>query len=149
MEKVRLGIVGLGGRGKYLSAMLLEMERCEICSVCDVYADRVEELQNMVKDKKGTVPYGTLDYKEQIAHGGIDALVLGCTHYPHIKDKILSKLPASVKIYDGGEGTARHTKRLLEKAGLLTDSASQGHVEILNSSSNEKFIELSKKLLYR
>ena len=85
MDKVRLGIVGLGGRGKYLSAMLLEMERCEICSVCDVYADRVEELQNMVKEKKGTVPYGTLDYKEQIAHGGIDALVICTAWESHIE----------------------------------------------------------------
>ncbi|MBQ8858967.1 MAG: Gfo/Idh/MocA family oxidoreductase [Clostridia bacterium] len=85
MEKVRLGIVGLGGRGKYLSAMLLDMEGCEICSVCDVYADRVEELQKTVKDKKGTDVFGTVDYKEQIAHGGIDALVICTAWESHIE----------------------------------------------------------------
>ncbi len=83
-------------------------------------------------------------YREQ----GIDALVLGCTHYPHIKDKIASHLP-NVKIYDGGEGTARETKRRLEAADLLRKCNEGGEVKILNSSSDERYIELSKKLLER
>lgn len=81
--------------------------------------------------------------------GGIDAVVLGCTHYPHVKDVIARHLPHSVKIYDGGIGTARHTKRLLEAAGLLSDSQSEGNIEILNSSPDKKYVELCKKLLYR
>ncbi|MBE6583608.1 MAG: glutamate racemase [Ruminococcaceae bacterium] len=84
-------------------------------------------------------------YKEQ----KIDALVLGCTHYPHVKDKIARHLPPSVKIYDGGQGTARHTKRLLEAAGKLNDGVKRGTVEILNSSADARYIELSKKLLLR
>lgn len=79
----------------------------------------------------------------------IDALVLGCTHYPHVRHVIERHLPPSVKIYDGGEGTARHTKRLLEASGKLNGSTERGTVEILNSSSDDRYIELSKKLLYR
>lgn len=81
--------------------------------------------------------------------GGIDAVVLGCTHYPHIKDIISRHLPHSVKIYDGGGGTARHTKHLLEAAGMLSDTQNEGHIEILNSSPDKKYIELCEKLLYR
>ena len=81
-------------------------------------------------------------------NGRIDALVLGCTHYPHVKDIIARHLDDKVKIYDGGNGTARHTKRLLEQAGLLNDDHG-GRIEILNSSNDERYIELSKKLLYR
>ena len=79
----------------------------------------------------------------------IDALVLGCTHYPHIKDAIAAHLPASVKIYDGGAGTARETMRRLREADLLCDTRERGSVEILNSSGDEALIELSKALLYR
>jgi len=79
----------------------------------------------------------------------IDALVLGCTHYPHVRNVIARHLPENVRIYDGGEGTARHTKRLLEQADLLCDKDRKGSVEILNSSPYEKHIELCKKLLYR
>ncbi len=79
----------------------------------------------------------------------IDALVLGCTHYPHIKRAIAAHLPESVRIYDGGEGTARETRRRLGAMGLLNPSAERGRVEILNSSNDERLIELSKMLLYR
>lgn len=81
-------------------------------------------------------------------NASIDALVLGCTHYPHVKDKIAHRLP-KVRIYDGGEGTARHTKRLLETADLLNNGNGEGKVEILNSSDDEKYIRLSEKLLYK
>ena len=81
--------------------------------------------------------------------GGIDAVVLGCTHYPHIKNIIARHIPHSVKIYDGGIGPARHTKRLLDEAGMLSDTQGEGNIEILNSSSDKKYVELCKKLLYR
>ena len=78
----------------------------------------------------------------------IDGIVLGCTHYPHVKDAISRVWDGKVAILDGGEGTARETKRRLSELGLLrTDS--DGSVEILNTSGDEKMIEISKKLLYR
>ena len=79
----------------------------------------------------------------------IDGIVLGCTHYPHVKDMIAKHFPADVKIIDGGEGTARQTRRKLEEAELLRDENEQGKIEILNSSDDERMIEISKKLLYR
>ncbi len=84
-------------------------------------------------------------YKDQ----SIDAVVLGCTHYPHIKDKIARHLAAGVKIYDGGIGTAKETMRRLAAAGLLRESGDAGRIKILNSSSDEKYIRLSRKLLER
>ncbi len=79
----------------------------------------------------------------------IDALVLGCTHYPHIKSVIAKHLPPYVKIYDGGAGTARETQRRLGEAELLTKSSERGQIEILNSTNDSRLIELSKTLLYR
>ena len=64
---------------------------------------------------------------------------------------IAKHFSADVKIIDGGEGTARNTKRKLLEAGLLRDENSEqgGKIEIINTSSDEKMIEISKKLLYR
>ncbi len=78
---------------------------------------------------------------------GIDALVLGCTHYPHIKSAIASHISPSVKIYDGGEGTARETRRRLKVADMLNPQNEKGYIEILNSSNDQRLIELSRKLL--
>lgn len=84
-------------------------------------------------------------YKDQ----KIDGIVLGCTHYPHVKSMIAKHFPADVKIIDGGDGTARHTQRKLEESDLLSTSSERGDIKILNSSDNEEMIEISKNLLYR
>jgi hypothetical protein len=42
-----------------------------------------------------------------------------------------------------------HTKRRLEAMGLLNPTNERGEVGFINSASDEHFIELSKKLLYR
>ena len=48
----------------------------------------------------------------------LDALVLGCTHYPFAAETIQKLLPDTV-LFDGGPGTARQTKRLLEELDML------------------------------
>lgn len=63
--------------------------------------------------------------------GKLDALVLGCTHYPFVKQQIRQILGGGIPLYDGGEGTAKETKRRLEAAGLLHDG--QGTVYLENS----------------
>ena len=50
--------------------------------------------------------------------GQVDAVVLGCTHYPFIKKQISSVL-GDVEFFDGGAGAAHQLKRVLEKENLL------------------------------
>ena len=76
----------------------------------------------------------------------IDGIVLGCTHYPHVKHKIDEYWGGRVAILDGGEGTARETRRRLAEKGLLRSG--EGSVKLENTSSDENMIEISKKLLY-
>ena len=77
----------------------------------------------------------------------IDGIVLGCTHYPHVRSVIEEIWDGKVAILDGGEGTARESRRRLARSELYRDG--EGEIEILNSSDDEKMIEISKKLLYR
>ena len=77
--------------------------------------------------------------------GNIDALVLGCTHYPFAAEAISRVLGEQVALLDGGDGTARETKRRLALAGLLNDG--YGEIVIENSSADPKIIELAYRLL--
>ena len=77
--------------------------------------------------------------------GNIDALVLGCTHYPFAEEAISRVLGEQVALLDGGDGTARETKRRLALAGLLNDGC--GEIVIENSSTDPKIIELASRLL--
>ena len=42
MDKVRMGFVGLGGRGRGNMNLVLTMPDVEVTAVCDLYEDRVE-----------------------------------------------------------------------------------------------------------
>ena len=73
--------------------------------------------------------------------GKLDALVLGCTHYPFAAKAISRVLGPEVALLEGGGGTARETKRRLEAAGLLEDGT--GEMKIINSAGDENMIRLS------
>ena len=75
-----------------------------------------------------------------------DALVLGCTHYPFAAEAIRRVLGEGVELLDGGDGTARETRRRLALAELLREGES-GSVTILNSSGDPRLLELSHRLL--
>ena len=77
--------------------------------------------------------------------GKLDALVLGCTHYPFAAAMLRRCLGPRVVLLDGGDGTARETKRRLGDADLLRDG--MGEVLWHNSLEDEKIIALSQKLL--
>ena len=77
--------------------------------------------------------------------GRLDAVVLGCTHYPFVKNAIRRVLGPSVVLLDGGEGTARETRRRLELAGLLENGS--GEVILRNSSPDPDMLQLSRQRL--
>ena len=85
-------------------------------------------------------------YLEELKEKDIDTLIMGCTHYPLIREVIQKHLPG-VFVYDGGFGTAKQTKRRLAERGLLSDRESGGKVEIFNSRNTEEILELSRRLL--
>lgn len=77
--------------------------------------------------------------------GKLDAVVLGCTHYPFAAKTIRKILGEKTVILDGGEGTARETRRRLEIAGLLYEGP--GSLQIENSTGDQRLLELSMSLL--
>ena len=76
----------------------------------------------------------------------IGAVVLGCTHYPFIKNE-LSTIIDKDKIFDGSKGTANQLKHLLEDKQLLNNSSTKGKIEIINSLNDKHLIDLCINLL--
>lgn len=73
----------------------------------------------------------------------LDGIVLGCTHYPFVKDVIKKVVGEDVKLFDGGQGTAKELLRRLKEKNLLSDRKLKGKVEFINSSGNT---EIEQKL---
>lgn len=71
-------------------------------------------------------------------------VVLGCTHYPLIKEEI-SKVLGDVNFYDGSVGVAKHTKEILEEKDLLSNNT--GKIIFIDSSNNKEKERLFYELL--
>lgn len=95
-----------------------------------------DELKEYLQDKINTY-----------SNGEIAAIVLGCTHYPFIKNELSKIVGDSVDIIDGGHGTAKELKRRLSEKELLTTSNDKGTIEIFNSSGRVDLIKLSHELI--
>ena len=65
----------------------------------------------------------------------IDAVVLGCTHYPLIQNKI-TKVLGNVLCFDGALGVSKRLKQLLENENLLTNSL-KGSITFYDSSNDK------------
>ncbi len=59
----------------------------------------------------------------------IDTLVLGCTHYPILRDVIQQAVGEDVKLIDSGEATALEVKSLLKEKGLARLTMPTGALE--------------------
>ena len=74
----------------------------------------------------------------------VDAVVLGCTHYPYLRQSIQKVLPHA-RLFDGCEGTARQLKAQLELRGLRSGEG-PGSIEYLTSGTPET-LALMQKLM--
>ena len=64
---------------------------------------------------------------------GVDAVVLGCTHYVFLREIARELLPKDTLVVDGNLGTARQLQRVLRDQGLLSESG-EGSIEFHTSS---------------
>ena len=119
-------------------------DRADIVSMpCPELVEYVESGNTTGSDVKEYLEKKFEEYKKQ----GIAAVVLGCTHYPFVKDLIKEVVGDDIPVVDGGFGTSKELRRQLKEADLLTDSTEQGNIEIFNSSNDSSMIEISERLL--
>lgn len=82
--------------------------------------EKINNILENVKEKTKDIP--------------IDSIVLGCTHYPLIKDEI-NTLFKNVPLLDGSIGVAKEVKRQLEDHNLLNTNGT-GKIEFIYSKDN-------------
>ena len=73
-------------------------------------------------------------YTAPLLAGGADTIVLGCTHYPLIRQQITQAVGAQVTVIDTGQAVAQQLKRKLVEQQLLGDETQQGVNEYWTSA---------------
>lgn len=120
------------------------------------YEDKAEFIKLPAPELVRFIESGELDSPEEIAYleeilapytgNKVDAVVLGCTHFPFARKTIQKILGDEVLVFDGGLGAARQCRRVLESKNLLSEKEEGGKV-IFENSIPEK-TEIAKKLFY-
>ncbi len=89
------------------------------------------------------------DYLASLKKLDIDTLVLGCTHYPLLKNVIAEEMGEDVRIIDSGASTAAEVKRRLIADGHYRDEDRRGIHRFYVSDTPGKFAQVGRLFLGR
>jgi len=87
------------------------------------------------------------DYLKTLRDNDIDTLVLGCTHYPLLKNLIQDVVGAKVRLVDSATATARAVKENLQNKNLLHQPDGPPHHKFYVSDVPDKFAAVAERFL--
>lgn len=145
----RLGVIATPGTvasGAYPRAVAAESSRTEVFQrAAPLLVPLVEEGWTT-----GEVPKLVVErYLEPLIAERIDALVLGCTHYPLLRDVIRDRAdahsPIPITVVDSAEATARELAELLADRGMGREG--EGELRLRVTDLPERFTEEASRFL--
>ncbi len=86
-------------------------------------------------------------YLEKLARAEIDTLVLGCTHYPLLRNALRKFLGPDITIVDSAENCAAAVKRLLEENGMTAPMTAPGKLQVALTDSSSSFLRVAEEAL--
>jgi len=72
------------------------------------------------------------EFARPLREAGVDTVVLGCTHYPFVREQIAAALGPEVRLLDSGHAIARQTARVLKALHAL-EPAGPGSLHLLTT----------------
>ena len=74
-------------------------------------------------------------YCEPLLNAGADTIVLGCTHYPFVRDMIQQIVGDHVTIVDTGAAVAKHLQSTLQSRQLITSSQDEPSITVWTNNT--------------
>ena len=114
MKTLKVGFVGLGQRGSMMINAFLANPQVDIIAVCDVYEDRVERANGIVKEKKNHEVKKYHDFNEMLFDKEIDAIYVASSWEEHINQAIMCMehhIPVAMEV--GGAYSVKDCWRLV------------------------------------
>ncbi len=142
----RIGVIGTEAtiRSNAYQALIKKLDpQIEVFSqACPLFVPLVEEGW---LDDNVTVEIARR-YLEPLKMNNIDTIILGCTHYPLLKNIIRMVMGDEINIIDSGVETAREVKKILKELNIENNSENVTH-QIFVTDSPEKFISVGEIFL--
>ncbi|MFA6562967.1 MAG: Gfo/Idh/MocA family oxidoreductase [Verrucomicrobiia bacterium] len=144
--KIRLGVIGCGGRGAWITNLFAEHGGYEIAGVADFFQDRVETVATKLQLKPEQTFTGLKCAEKLIAKGGLDAVAIISPPYFH-PEQARTAVEAGLNVYVAkpiavdvpGAKSIEESGKLATKKGLVFQVDFQ-------TRANEFFIEAMKRV---
>jgi glutamate racemase len=143
----RVGVIGTEGTIKS-SAYTRAIKRIDpaievITQACPLFVPLAEEGWTGNEVARLTAR----SYLSGLKETGVDTLVLGCTHYPLLKEIIAETMGDKVRLVDSAEETARTVAEILRGRGLLRPVAEKGNHHYFVTDVPAGFIRIGNRFL--
>ncbi len=142
VEHTRTGVVGV-------LATQATVNGRSLANIVERFAKGVEVIQQACPGLATRIDNGDLDsveteallrnWIEPMQERGIDALVLGCTHYPLVRPLIARIAGPGVRIIEPSAAIARRLGELLVQQGVMAPAGALGGLECFTSGDPERF----------
>ena len=141
--RVRLGLMGLNGRGTDLAGSFVNLPGCEIAYLCDVDERAIDKAASVVASKQSAAPTKVKDFRRILDDPKVDALVIAAPDHWHAPATILA-CAAGKHVYV--EKPASHNPR----EGELMVEAAEKHKRVVQLGTQRRsmpaMIEAVKRL---
>ena len=147
------GKIGVIGTKATIRSKAYEQTMAAVDPAIRVYSKACPLLVPLVEEgrfRKGDVVVESVlaDYLTPLKAKEIDTLILGCTHYPLLRETIASILP-DTRLIPSGTASTQALIGTLERFGLLSDNPSHGAIRYIVSDAPDRFAENGSKFLGR
>jgi len=142
-----IGVIGTTGTinsGKYVQVLTAQDSSVQVFSqACPLFVPLVEEgwSDSPVTEMIAREYLGALTSRK------IDSLILGCTHYPIIKEVIQKVVDNDIRIIDTAIETANQVRQILTQKNLLRARSDRPNHRFYVSDLPQKFEEIAERFL--
>jgi len=146
-KEKRIGVIGTRGTilsGTYATHLKSRCQDIEVISKpCPLFVPLAEEgwLDGEITSRVASI------YLEPLKEKKIDTLILGCTHYPLLKNVIQDILGENVTLIDSAEETAKEVRKQLIEFDMETYSSSVPTHGFFVSDIPHQFREIGERFL--
>ncbi|HTN80324.1 MAG TPA: glutamate racemase [Acidimicrobiales bacterium] len=140
-----IGTVGTIGSGAYQRAVTSTEAKVELtCAACPGFVEFVERGET-TGDQVTVLAERLL---APVCDAGVDALLLGCTHYPYLARTISDVMGRDVTLVSSADETAFEVRDVLDATGLArTSECTPATQRFLSSGDVAWFEEIGRRLL--
>ena len=116
---------------------------------CPLFVPLVEAgyVDHSALDKQQVTRLVIAQYLAEVREAGVDTLILGCTHYPLIKEMIGWYMGRNVTLVDPAQTAAHHLEQMLSERGLKAAQEHEGQAHFYVSDVPDSFVQTADLFL--